>query len=165
MRIKSAPRYPRSRTHNHKNMERQPQQGSVEPVPGFTFDPCKTCTKLPTPCRSLLLNHAPKTHFALHTRLLIALSVTLSTPASHAQSIARIWNEQNLSAIRQDFPNPPVHARNLFHTSVAMWDAWAAYDALAVGYLYQRKHTWADKAAARRESISYAAYRILVQTL
>ena len=25
-------------------------------------------------------------------------------------------------------PNPPVHARNLFHTSAAMWDAWAAGD-------------------------------------
>ena len=34
-----------------------------------------------------------------------------------------------LAAIRIDLPRPPVHARNLFHLSAAMWDAWAAYDA------------------------------------
>ncbi len=76
-------------------------------------------------------------------------------------SIARIWNEQLLSAIRLDFPNPPVHARNLFHTSVAMWDAWACYDTNAVGYLHRELATAADIAAARREAISYAAYRVL----
>ncbi len=35
--------------------------------------------------------------------------------ASAAQSIARVWDEQILSAIRIDLPNPPVHARNLYH--------------------------------------------------
>ena len=34
-------------------------------------------------------------------------------------------------AIRRDFPAPTVHARNLYHASAAMWDAWAAYDAAA----------------------------------
>ena len=43
-------------------------------------------------------------------------------------SVARRWDEALLDAIRRALPNPPVHARNLFHTSVAMWDAWAAYD-------------------------------------
>ena len=56
-----------------------------------------------------------------------------------AQSVARVWDEQILSAIRIDSPNPPVHARNLFHFSVAMYDAWAAYDLTAVGYLYHGK--------------------------
>ena len=78
-----------------------------------------------------------------------------------AQSVARVWDEQILSAIRIDSPNPPVHARNLFHFSVAMYDAWAAYDLTAVGYLYHGKSSAADIAAARREAISYAAYRIL----
>ena len=56
-----------------------------------------------------------------------------------------------------------VHARNLFHTSVAMWDAWAAYDPTASGYLFKEKlHVnRCDVAAARNEAISYAAYRIL----
>lgn len=78
-----------------------------------------------------------------------------------APSIARIWNEQTLSAIRLDRPHPPAHARNLFSLSVAMYDAWAAYDPVAVGYVYTAKHTATDVAAARREAISYAAYRIL----
>jgi hypothetical protein len=78
-----------------------------------------------------------------------------------AQSIARFWDEQNLSAIRIDTPHPPVQARNLFSVSVAMYDAWAAYDSVAVGYVYHAKHTAADIAAARQQAISYAAYRML----
>src|SRR5690349_9486773 len=79
-------------------------------------------------------------------------------------SIARVWNEQNLTAIRVDTPHPPVHARNLFHLSVVMYDAWAAYDPKAVGYIYRKKHrglTEAAVAESRREAISYAAYRML----
>jgi hypothetical protein len=78
-----------------------------------------------------------------------------------SQSIARVWDEQILSAIRIDTPNPPVHARNLFHLSAVMYDAWATYDNVAVGYLFREKHSAADVAAARREAISYAAYRLL----
>src|SRR5688572_21430011 len=76
-------------------------------------------------------------------------------------TIARYWNEEILAAIRIDLPNPPVHARNLFHLSVAMYDAWAAYDPVAAGYLYHAKHQAPAVVAARREAISYAAYRIL----
>jgi hypothetical protein len=54
-------------------------------------------------------------------------------------SVARLWNEQLLDAIRKDRPKPPVHARNLFHLSVAMWDAWAAYDPLAQGHVFTEK--------------------------
>jgi len=56
-----------------------------------------------------------------------------------------------------------MHARNLFHLSVAMWDAWAAYDPTAVGYLTTEKDSASDVEAARAEAISYAAYRVLVQ--
>src|SRR5215471_10513659 len=90
---------------------------------------------------------------------LIALTVGKASFA--AQSVARVWDEATLSGIRIDKPNPPVHARNLFHLSVAMYDAWAAYDPVAVGYLFREKHTAADVAAARNEAISYAAYRLL----
>jgi hypothetical protein len=76
-------------------------------------------------------------------------------------SIARRWNEQLLGAIRRDTPRPGVHARNLFHVSVAMWDAWSAYDDVADGYLVQSKATAADVASAREEAISFAAYRVL----
>jgi hypothetical protein len=82
--------------------------------------------------------------------------------AAHPEwSVARAWDEALLDAIRRALPNPPVHARNLFHTSVAMWDAWAAYDPTATGYIVKEKDTASDVAAARNEAISYAAYRVL----
>jgi hypothetical protein len=91
------------------------------------------------------------------------MAVVLLAPglAAAGQSIARVWDEEILSAIRMDTPNPPVQARNLFHLSVCMYDAWAAYDAVASGYIYHRKVVDFDVAAARREAISYAAYRLL----
>jgi len=76
-------------------------------------------------------------------------------------SVARRWDEALLDAIRRSLPNPPVHARNLFHVSVAMWDAWAAYDPIATGYVFTEKPSTSDVAAARNEAISYAAYRVL----
>jgi hypothetical protein len=77
--------------------------------------------------------------------------------------VARRWDDSLLNAIRRALPNPPVHARNLFHLSVAMWDAWAVYDRTASGYLIKEKLQVdrCDVAAARNETISYAAYRIL----
>lgn len=80
---------------------------------------------------------------------------------AEGHSIARRWNDQLLNAIRRDSPRPTVHARNLFHTSIAMWDAWAAYDDTADGYLVRERLTADDIDAARREAISYAAYRVL----
>jgi len=77
------------------------------------------------------------------------------------KSIARRWNEQILGAIRRDTPRPGVHARNLFHVSVAMWDAWAAFDPNAKGYFVTEKASAPDRAAARQEAISYAAYGVL----
>src|SRR5436309_2374159 len=75
-------------------------------------------------------------------------------------SVARRWDEALLDAIRRALPNPPVHARNLFHLSVAMWDAWAAYDATASGYVFKEKRHAGDGSAARSEASSYAAYRV-----
>ena len=86
-----------------------------------------------------------------------------------SQSVARSWNEQTLSAIRLDVPHPPVHARNLFHVSVAMWDAWAAYDD-AIGYIHNEKAVVDDLngdgiaddlVESRQKAISFAAYRVL----
>ncbi len=82
--------------------------------------------------------------------------------AEHPEwSVARRWDEALLDAIRRALPNPPVHARNLFHTSVAMWDAWAAYDPTASGYIDKEKVHASDVPAARNQAISYAAFRVL----
>ncbi len=95
--------------------------------------------------------------------VLTAAAVT----AAPEHSVARRWNEVTLHAIRNDFARPPVHARNLYHVTVAMWDAWAAYDDTARQVLTDERASVderaaaEDVAAARHEAISYAAYRVL----
>jgi hypothetical protein len=77
-------------------------------------------------------------------------------------SVARVWNEALLHAIQRDTPAPTVHARNLFHVSTAIWDAWAAYDSQADGWLVREKQDADDVRAAREAAISYASYRLLL---
>jgi uncharacterized protein DUF6851 len=76
-------------------------------------------------------------------------------------SVARRWDEALLDAIRRALPNPPVHARNLFHVSVAMWDAWATYDPTGRGYISTAKISAANVPQARAEAISFAAWGVL----
>jgi len=92
-----------------------------------------------------------------------------------AQSVGRQWNEALLDAIRISTPRPTVHARNLFHTSVALYDAWAAYDDSASTYLLGQNVSGFEcpfdsvsaasspitLKADREEAMSYAAYRLL----
>lgn len=91
----------------------------------------------------------------------LTLSALTITRGAEAQTVARQWNEALLDAIRIDFPAPTVHSRNLYHTSAAMFDAWAAFDPVAQGHIYSQKHAAADITTARDEAISYAAYRVL----
>ncbi len=107
-----------------------------------------------------MIRKSPKGVFNLGIHLVV-LIIGYAFAAGAQTNIARIWDEQTLSAIRLDTPNPPVHARNLFHVSAAMYDAWAAYDSVAVGYLYHGKSASTNMASDRNEAISYAAYRIL----
>jgi photosystem II stability/assembly factor-like uncharacterized protein len=84
------------------------------------------------------------------------------------RSIARRWNEQILGAIRRDLPRPGVHARNLFHLSAAIYDAWAAYEPDAKAYLVDQKQpvdgsAQSNHERARLETISVAAHRLLVR--
>ena len=55
------------------------------------------------------------------------LSFNRDTKSSQVSSIVRDWNNILLEAIRNDFARPPVHARNLFHHSILMYDSWAAF--------------------------------------
>ena len=54
--------------------------------------------------------------------------------AGSQHSVAGIWNDTLLHAIRNDFAKPTSHARNLFHASAAMYDAWAIYNPPASTY-------------------------------
>ncbi len=63
----------------------------------------------------------------------------LSSDSLAAPTVARIWNEELLHAISIDTARPTVHARNLFHLSTAMYDAWAAYDVTALPHIHHEK--------------------------
>ena len=76
-------------------------------------------------------------------------------------SVARLFNERALDAIRLDFPAPTTHARNLYHLSAAMWDAWAAYDPDAKGLFFEPEQVYRDDGVARDDTIAYAAFRLL----
>lgn len=62
------------------------------------------------------------------TTFLLGLFLIISHFNFGQQSVARDWNEEILHAIRGDFARPTVHARNLFHSSIIMYDAWALFD-------------------------------------
>lgn len=91
----------------------------------------------------------------------------------HAQhSVARIWNEAVLDGIRGDFARPTVHARNLFHASMVMYDAWAVYSETGDTYfLGKTLHGYYcpfsgtpmpdNVKAAQEEALSFATYRLL----
>lgn len=93
-----------------------------------------------------------------------------SLQAQH--SIARQWNEVLLEAIRNDQARPTVHARNLFHSSILMYDAWAVVSQTAEPYFLGK--SWGDYYCAfsgfepqgdlddeLSKAISYASYRLI----
>lgn len=90
-------------------------------------------------------------------------SVDTTAARSVLHSVARRWNDELLHAIIRDRPKPTVNARNLYHVSAAMYDAWAAYDPTAVAVFRTEFGTSSpsDPDAARNEAISFAAYRVL----
>ena len=90
------------------------------------------------------------------------------------QAIPRKWVELMILGLREDFARPPVNARTLYHVSLAMYDAWAAYDSVARPFLLNQTVNGvlypfngvpqpSNLVAARQEAISYAAYRVLSQ--
>ena len=98
--------------------------------------------------------------------------VMIPTTLNAQHSIAREWNEQLLEAIRKDFARPTVHARNLFHSSLLMYDAWAIFNNTAqpifLGATFGDYYTEyapiaipIDKNEASKEIMSYAVFRLL----
>jgi len=95
-------------------------------------------------------------------QLALAVCLLLS-PVPAQQSEARQWNELLLESFRNDLARPTVHARNLYHVSIAMWDAWATYDPVAQPVLFGEDHATDDPQVnlLRSEALSFASYRIL----
>lgn len=112
--------------------------------------------------------------------LLMVLGYTYSLGQSFdsQHSVARKWNEVLLDGIRGDFARPTIHARNLFHISMAMYDIWAIYDEQAEPFLmgktirfydaqldemssYQAFDPNLTSQSAVEMAVSYAAYRLI----
>ena len=107
--------------------------------------------------------------------VLCMLFFMADTSAQTTHSIAREWNEVLLESIRKDKARPTVHARNLFHTSVIMFDAFAVYDEEAEPFMLDGG--WGDneidfygvdfvEAGEERnelveQAINYGMYRLL----
>ncbi len=75
------------------------------------------------------------------------------------------WNKTALEAVRVVKPGPPMVARTMAILHTAMYDAWAAYDGVAVG---TRLHNLLRKPEAERtgvnktKAMSFAAYLVLI---
>ncbi|MFY0604420.1 MAG: T9SS type A sorting domain-containing protein [Flavobacteriaceae bacterium] len=105
--------------------------------------------------------------------LIIILLLCLSPSQLSAQhSVARDWNEELLEAIRKDFARPTVHARNLFHSAMIMYDAWAIFDDTSETVFLGKSFggftvdftgiaTPTDIDSATHEIMSFALYRLL----
>lgn len=103
---------------------------------------------------------------------LIFLIALLNLPVLNGQSIAREWNEEVLNGVRNDFARPTVHARNLWHTSIAMYDVWALFDPTAETYFlgktvdgfsvpFEGFSTNEPSQEAIEKAISFALYRLI----
>ena len=106
-------------------------------------------------------------------KTLLLLLLLFSVQNISAQSIARLWNEEVLNAVRNDFARPTVHARNLWHTSAAMYDIWAVFNEEADTYFLGKTlrgftipfdgfSTTEPTEAAMEEAMSFAVFRIIL---
>jgi len=104
-------------------------------------------------------------------KILLYLFLTLSTQ-SFSQSVARQWNEEMLHGIRNDYARPTIHARNLFHSSVIMYDMWAVFNKQADTYFLGKNiagfqcpfdgfQSNEPTLKAREKAISYGVYRLM----
>jgi hypothetical protein len=89
--------------------------------------------------------------------------------AQAEETIVVTWNEATLQAIRDTHPGPPIVARMLAITHTCMYDAWAAYDSVAVGTRLggtlrqpMSERNLENKTKNQKKAMSFAAYRALV---
>lgn len=117
---------------------------------------------------------SPRTYFTMPDGSVTVTANYLPVTSTGSDvSVARLWIEVLLEAIRNDYARPTVHARNLFHASTAMYDAWAAYADVEARWLLGRERvgsrcefvmegTSDGIESARAEAISFAAYRLIL---
>src|SRR5215207_6692971 len=86
-------------------------------------------------------------------------------PPSVNDNVFLQWDEELLQAVRALPPGPTVTARAISVVHTAMFDAWAAYDAYALGARLRgslRRPAAERTLANKNKAISFAAYKALV---
>ncbi len=78
------------------------------------------------------------------------------------ETTVAIWNEAALEGIREASVPAPIAARALAIVNTAMYDAWSAYDARAIGTVALAKRPLPERTAANiRRAVSIAAFYAL----
>ena len=96
--------------------------------------------------------------------LLVASLQSCDQMENYEMGVATQWNEEMLTAIRSGPVRPTVITREMFIVSVAMYDAWSVYDAIATPYALPTSHRrpTAEHTLSNQEAaVSHAAYHIL----
>jgi hypothetical protein len=80
-------------------------------------------------------------------------------------TVVVMWNQVELQAVRETRLGPPMVARALAMMHTAQYDAWAAYNPVALGTrlgseLRRPREEWT--LANKKKALSYAAYRVLL---
>jgi len=91
-------------------------------------------------------------------------SAVVEEPAPRLHTVYG-WSETALQAIRDARPGPPMAARSLAVVHTAMYDAWAAYDAVALSTQHGgrlRRPVSERTPENKARAISYAAYATLL---
>lgn len=94
-----------------------------------------------------------------------AAPATLALAANAPPQAVLLWNQAALQAIRVTKPGPPMAARSLAVVHTAMYEAWAAYDSLALGTrvaTFLRRPAAERTAANKMRAVNFAAYAALV---
>jgi hypothetical protein len=97
--------------------------------------------------------------------LVLVVLWTSAGRASAADNVVVQWNKATVDAIRNTKTPPPIASRAFAMTQTAMFDAWAAYDSVALstrlGGALRRPETERET-PNKEKAISFAAYRVLV---
>jgi hypothetical protein len=90
---------------------------------------------------------------------------TAPRPPQNQESVVVRWDQAELEAVRRTHLGPPMVARALAIVHTSMYDAWAPYDATAVGTQLGgalRRPPGERTGANKERAVSVAAYRALV---
>jgi hypothetical protein len=96
--------------------------------------------------------------------VLALCTIGMLPEAQAEETIVLTWNKATLQAIRDTHPGPPIVARMLAVSHTCMYDAWAAYDSVAVGTRLGgtlRRPISERTLPNKKKAMSFAAYRAL----